>query len=54
MFELKISKTKVRVLDHDGFMNADVPVTNGSFVLDGSKYKSMYYLIIRNWTKHSS
>jgi hypothetical protein len=39
---------KVYALDHDGCMTAppvEVPVKDGQFVLDGTKYRTMYYLV---------
>lgn len=38
----------VVALDHDGLMtDKKVPVKNSSFTIDGEKYKTLYYLIIK-------
>jgi hypothetical protein len=41
-------KGKVYVLDHSGNRTGiNVPINNGKTVLDGSKYKAVYYEITR-------
>jgi hypothetical protein len=39
---------RVYVLDHSGNRTgAEVPVTNGKIELDGARYKTIYYEVVR-------
>lgn len=45
----KIKNARVYVLDHSGNRTGErVPVQNGRFLLDGRKYKTMYYEVVQN------